>query len=334
MGVILAAISAGGLVGVGDQYLCLFIMAIAARLGLITLNPTTAFMESWWFIGIMAVFWVITALPAYLSTASPLVLNAVNTAARFLSGFVVPFSAALLSLAAAGAIGTMHPDMLNVLETLRLFNAEGGIGATGWLVAGGGGALASGLTAMRFVAKPGIGAMTGTTGHLAAPANATAENIASIVLMTLAYGLSQINPWLLVALIVVVILLVTMLLGFALYQLWRLRCGVGRVLHLAQTYPKVGLAVMAEALLWGSGWLVWKYWGRGVVMLVFWGVFVSAIILAIPLFLPFAIFLGCAFMGIGLLSARSLLRTLEQALALPQSCLRPTQRSEVAPQPL
>jgi len=64
MELLLSAISAGGLSGAADQYLCLIILSVAARLDLVSLAQPVAFMESWWFIGIVALFWVLTTLPA------------------------------------------------------------------------------------------------------------------------------------------------------------------------------------------------------------------------------------------------------------------------------
>ena len=98
MELVLSAISAGGLVGAGDQYLCLMIISIAAKTDLVKLTPQMTFMESWWFLGIVTVFWLLTIAPAYASLLSPGVMNAINTVVNFLSGFLVPASGALLAL--------------------------------------------------------------------------------------------------------------------------------------------------------------------------------------------------------------------------------------------
>src|SRR5512137_482135 len=143
MELVLSAIASGGLVGASDQYMCLLLVSLAARMKWITLTPALSWMDSWWFIAIVAVFWLVTVAPAYASMLSPGVLHAVNTVVNFLSGFVVPVSAALIALASAGVIASMNPDMQHVLETLRIFTTQGHIGATGIAMAG-----VSGLTAL------------------------------------------------------------------------------------------------------------------------------------------------------------------------------------------
>ncbi|MBE9509002.1 MAG: DUF4126 family protein, partial [Chloroflexi bacterium] len=217
MQLVLSAISAGGLVGAGNQYLCLLIVSAAAKMDLISLTPQMGFMESWWFIGIVAAFWLLTIAPAYASLLSPGVMNAINTTVNFISGFAVPVSAALLSLASIGIIVEMNPDLRNVLRTMQLFDPEGGIGTTGFLVAGGSALTATVLTGSKFLAKPAVSTATGTTGTVSAPIYATLENLASIILMALLFVLTQINPWLLVGLLALVTLLILGVLAYAIY---------------------------------------------------------------------------------------------------------------------
>ena len=111
----IAAISAGGVLGVADQYLCLLIVSILSKTGLITLSPEMdKIFVSWWFIGIVAFFWLLTTIPAYASALDPTIIKWVNNITNAVSGFFVPVSAALLALASAGAItratraGTIH----------------------------------------------------------------------------------------------------------------------------------------------------------------------------------------------------------------------------------
>lgn len=282
MELLLSAISAGGLVGASNQYLCLLLVSIAAKTGLVTLAEPMAFMESWWFIGIVAFFWLLTVAPAYASTLGPGVMNVINTVTNFVSGFAVPVSAALLSLAAVGIIAGMDPTLRDILTTMQLFSANGGIGVTGFVVAGGSAVTASALTGARFVSKPMLSTATGTTGTASAPIYATIENVASVVLMGLFILLTRINPWLLVALFALVALLIVGVLAFAIYQLWKLGRGIGKVLRMIETQPKAGLAVVAEALVWGSGWLIWKHWRRGAIRLVLWALWLALVVLAIP----------------------------------------------------
>lgn len=282
MQLVLSAISAGGLVGAGNQYLCLLIVSAAAKMDLISLTPQMGFMESWWFIGIVAAFWLLTIAPAYASLLSPGVMNAINTTVNFISGFAVPVSAALLSLASIGIIVEMNPDLRDVLRTMQLFDPEGGIGTTGFLVAGGSALTATVLTGSKFLAKPAVSTATGTTGTVSAPIYATLENLGSIILMALLFVLTQINPWLLVGLLALVTLLILGVLAYAIYQLWKLGKGIGRVMHLIETQPKAGLSIVAEFLVWGSGWLIWKNWNRGILRLVMWALWLLAIFFVVP----------------------------------------------------
>lgn len=334
MELILSAIASGGLVGASDQYLCLLIIAIASRTGLISLAPQMGFMESWWFIAVVAVFWLLTLAPAYASLLSPGVMNAVNTVVKFLSGFVVPASGALLTLAAAGIIAEMHPETRNLLETLRIFSPHG-IGGAGWLMAGGGAVTASALNGAKFVAKPALSSATGTTAHLAAPLYATVENVASLILMSLLYLLAQIDPWLLVALAVLIALILLGLLAYGIYMLWKLGKGIGQVLHLIEVRPKAGLSIVAEFLVWGSGWLIWQHWNRGILRLAIWLLWLGSVVFLIPAvstalavvpFLASAVLLVgesvTVMIGlyIGFRSARSLMRTFDQdGQPLPQA---------------
>ncbi len=283
MELLLSAISAGGLSGAADQYLCLIILSVAARLDLVRLSQPVAFMESWWFIGIVALFWVLTTLPAYSSLLSPGVMNTVNTVVNLLSGFVVPASAALLTLASVGIIAEMNPELYDVLQTLQIFDSSGqSVGAVGWLMAGGGALTASALTGAKFLAKPAISTATGTAGTASAPMYATLENAAAILLMALAYLLLRVNPWLLVGLLAAVVLVILGALAWAVYQLRRLGKGIGRLLRLIEERPGAGLSVVAEFLVWGSGWLIWKHWNRGLVRLVLWVLWVAVVFIGIP----------------------------------------------------
>jgi hypothetical protein len=334
MELLLSAVSAGGLVGAANQYMCLLLISVAAKLGWISLTPQVGFVDAWWFIAVVAVFWILTVLPAYSTLLSPGVMNAVNTAVNILSGFVVPASATLLTLVSIGVISTEHPELLDLLRTLRIFDPDAErIGTAGWLIAGGSAVTAATLTGAKFLAKPAVSAATGTTGTAAAPIYATIENLGSLVLLGLGYVLMKIDPWLLVGLTAVVALSILAVLVWAIYQLWRLGRGIGRVIGLIEVHPKAGLAVVAEFLVWGLGWLIWGRGSRGVVRLLLWLVWLGVAVFGIPAlgaalaaalvaapfleFVPVLFVVGAesvlAMMGlhIGLRTARSLLRTFD-----------------------
>ena len=318
MSVVLAAISSGGLVGVADQYLCLLIVSLAANFGWVELNPSMDFMTRWWFMGLVGIFWLLTVAPAYLATVAPGVMNSINTAINFLSGFVVPLSSALIGLAAAGIISNMDPELQQALDTIGIFKPEGGIGGGGLAVAGGGALLATSLTAVKALSKPAISASTGTLGSYSAPIYATGENLGSVVVMGLIYALGNISPWLLVLLLVIVLVIAVAVLVYSIIQLRKLKTGIGQVLALMQASPKAGIAVVLEFLIWGSGWLIWRQTKRGLVMLLIWGVFglawwgtftvASLLPFLLAGFLPLSLMV---FMMIGSASAKRLMRELE-----------------------
>jgi len=318
MELVLSAIAAGGLVGVADQYLCLLIVSGAAKVGLISLLPQMRFMESWLFIAVVFVFWVLTVLPQYGPLIAPGIMNTVGTIINFLSGFVVPVSSAFISLASVGIITALNPELNTVLQTLRIFDPSSGLGLGAAAVAGGGAVSASALTGIKALAKPAVSATTGTSGTISAPMYATFENVASIIVMGIAYVLARINPWLVVLLLAALALMAIALFVYSIYQLRRLKQGIGKVFYLLQTQPKVGLAIVAEFVVWGAGWLIWGFWARGVVMLVIWLAFVAVGITLIGisaptmvLVFPAAAILTLLFALIGIYSARALMHTLE-----------------------
>ncbi len=323
MELILSAISAGGLVGASDQFMCLLIVSVAGRLGWVQLAAPMTFMSSEWFIVMVAVFWLLSIAPAYASLLSPGVMNAVNTITNFLSGFLVPLSSALLALASAGIIASMNPDLRQFLQSMQIFTADGSIGSTGYAVSAASAAVGTSMTAMKALAKPAISTVSGTSGHLNAPLYTTFENLASIVLMLLAYWLLQLGPWMLVVLAAALFVILLVLLIYAFYQMWRLKRGISKVLTLTQTHPRAGLAVIVECLVWGIGWFAWKAWARGMVMFLLW-VLVLALIVAMqpvalgltavfpPAAIVFWIMGGIIYFTVGLNSAHSLLKSLEK----------------------
>lgn len=283
MELILSAISAGGVVGAANQYMCLVVVSVAAKAGFITLTPQFAFMESWWFLILVGLFWVISVAPAYSSLLGGHVMSVINTVANFLHGFIVPVSSGLIALASVGVITNIDPELKNALSTLQVLNPNGDLSGWGWVVAGGGAAAAVTLTSMKALAKPAISVSSGTAGTLAPTIFATIETAAALLVMGAVYVLSKINPWLIVALIILLFLAALGALAFAVYQLVRLKRGIGRMFYMLQVAPRAGLAVLFEFLIWGTGWLIWKKWARGGVMFVFFGLFISILVIIFPL---------------------------------------------------
>ncbi len=316
MQLILSAISAGGMVGVADQYLCLLIVGLAAKFGWIQISPATQFMTNWWFLGIIGLFWFLTVAPAYLTTVAPGVMNSVNTVINFLSGFVVPISGALIALASVGVITNLDPQTHQILETVRLWGDGGDLAGSGWAIAGGGALIASTLTGLKAAAKPGLSAATGTLGHTSAPIYATAENTASLLGMSLLYFLASVNPWLIVLLMVLISIALAVLLAYAVSQLRKLKSGLGEYFRLLKYRPGAGFTVALEFLIWGLGWMIRGHWLRGVAMFVgwsiYWGVWLATLGLTVTLpvlticFIPMSLI---TFFWIASASARALLRT-------------------------
>lgn len=332
MALVFSAIAAGGLVGAANQYACLLVVAIAARAGLVTLSEPMGFMGDWWFIAVVAVLWLISVAPSFSQHLAPGVMHVVNWLTHFVNGFVVPVSSALIGLAAAGVILNLDPNFKHLYETLQIFSTNGGLTGDGVAVAGGSAAAAVALTAVKGLAKPMISTGTGTAGSVSAPAFTIAENIAAVVLMGLVYGLSQIDPRLLIGLAVIVGLFTLALLAYGLYQLYRLKKGIGRLMALAQRDPRAGLAVAADFGVWGIGWLAYGHYGRAVISLCAWGLWlalfvaaqtgVTALLAVAPPLIPLGIvvvnvaLLGVFFL-VGSASARSLMREVERATMLP-----------------
>lgn len=330
MELILSAIAAAGLVGAADQYLCLLLVAIAGKVGWIQLASPMDFLASWWFIAISAIFWLVSLAPAYASLLSPGIMNAVNAVQNFLSGFLVPVSSALIALASLGVITSFNPELMEMLESLKIFSPEGNLAATGWALTGASAMAGLSVTGIKAVLKPVMSTATGTSGHLAAPIFVTIENILSVVLMVGAYLLTQVEPWLLIVLLAVVVLLIIITFIYAITQMFRLKRGIGKVLQYAQTEPKAGLAIVTEFFVWGSGWLAWKSWGRGVLMLLVWVLWVAffigmqGLVMAVFAFLPPAIpfisfgasaLMILLFISIGLGTSKALMKYVEEQMA-------------------
>jgi hypothetical protein len=347
MKLVLAAIAAGGVIGAADQYLCLLIISILAKTGLIELSPDMATLfESWWFIGVVAVFWLVTIAPSYASALGPGVMNVVNTVVNLLSGLLVPVSAALLALASAGIIVGMHPELRTSLQAMQLFdlNGDGNIG-DGLFVITGSALTASALTGAKFLAKPALSTATGTAGTVSAPVYATLENVASVVLMVLLVVLLKIDPWLLVALLATVTLVVLGVLAYAVYKMWKLAKGIGRVIHLIETRPRIGWSIVIESLVWGLGSLLWKKWARGIFRMALWVLWLLAIFFFIPgvmallagalvvapvleglplvLFVTAEVFTVITGLYVGLRSATSLMKMLDRPEAAPAVATAP-----------
>lgn len=53
-------------------------VSIAAKIGLITLDKPMEFMKEWWFIGIVALFWLLTVAPAYATYLGPGIMHIIN----------------------------------------------------------------------------------------------------------------------------------------------------------------------------------------------------------------------------------------------------------------
>ncbi len=331
MEIILSAIAAGGLVGASDQYLCLLIVSVAAKTGLIQLASQMAFLSSWWFLGMVILFWLLSIAPAYASLLSPGVMNVINTIQKFLSGFLVPLSSALVALASAGVITSFNPELNTIIKSLRIFNPDGTLGITGWFIGGTSATVGLLITGLKAVTKPMLGLASGTTGHLAAPIFLTAENLLSVILMVTAYVLSKTDPWLLMVLLIVVILSFMAVFFYTFQQLLRLKRGVGKVLAMTESHPKAGWAIIAEIFVWGSGWMIWKHSKRGVMMLILWAGWLmvsagavsmaSAAVVLFPFMIPMMMFLTGMilvffYLGIGFGSAESLLKLIEKDLSL------------------
>ena len=292
MELVLSSIAAGGLIGASDQFLCLIILSVAARFGWVNLSGPMSFMGSDWFVVLVIIFWILSIAPSYATLLSPGIMHVINSITNFLSGFLVPLSSALLALASAGVIASLNPDLKQMLETMFIFTPQGGIGTTGMAISAASATLGTGMTLMKGVSKPAVSASTGIAGNASASIYTTLENLAAVGLMALAYWLTTINPWLLVALTGFLFILITTIMVYGFIQMRKVKRGLTRVLELTQTNPRAGLAIITECVVWGVGWFAWKAWARGTVMFLAWLLFVTVAIaiqapaLAIGLIFP------------------------------------------------
>ena len=302
-----AAILSSGTIGVADQYLCLFLLSMASQFNLVQLPAEVHFMASVWFLIIIGVIWVATVLPAYGSLIDPIVLRVVNTTVGLVSGVLTPASGALLALATAYFVA---PSTMAHASSSNL-----------WVIGGGGAALASTLSFAKFMIKPMIATATGMAATTISPAvYKTVENGLSLVMMAAIYFLGSINPWVLVAFMVVVAVLFLTIIVFTIYQLWKMKQGIGKVLRLFKTNPKAGFALVLETFVWGSGWVLMKGWRAGAFKLVLFALSAAVIWFFLPVIfifigpisavIPFIASIAVIYL-IGLSSSRKLLKTIE-----------------------
>lgn len=283
MQVLLSAMSAGGLVGVTNQYAFLFAMAVASRLNLIELGPSFKFMESYFFMGAVGVLWVLVVAPAYSAIIAPGIMNVVDTISGFVHGFVMPASSALVAAASVGVIASVDPTLQASLEAINLVHPDGNITPTSAAMMAGSSAIAISLTAAKAIGKRSLGTAAGIEGTPTGPAIwATLESILSVVIVALFIWLSQLDPRLLIALLAVMSTLVVGATLYGLYQLYRLAKGVGKVFRLMETQPKAGWAIALEGFVWGGGALVWDYSARAFTRMFFWMLWLVTVIFAIP----------------------------------------------------
>ncbi|MFN0071175.1 MAG: hypothetical protein ACKVVP_06760, partial [Chloroflexota bacterium] len=207
---LLAVLASSGVVGISDQYLVLALVGLAVHLGLVVPAGPVAFIGHPWFIGVAVVGWLVTVIPAVFPHEP--VTNAI---VNFMSGPVSLVSGAVVALASAGMLEGVRPELAGSLYLLRRdaawlsFNEYR---SADLLVLGGGAAIAGGLTFMKFMAKPGIASHTGTWGTGAGMAFAATEAGLAVTLTPLMLWLQGQDPWLLIALGLVIALVAVFVL--------------------------------------------------------------------------------------------------------------------------
>jgi len=343
MELLISAMSAGGLVGVTNQYAFLIALSLASRYGLVEMGSGFKFMMSWPFIIAVAVLWVIQVAPAYASTAAPAVGNVLDAISGFVHGFVMPASSALVALASVGIIANLDPELQASIEAIHLINPNGTPTATTAVLAVGSSAIAMVLTGTKAVGKRSLGAATGADLAPGTPAIwATVESILSIVVVGLFIFLSRIDPRLLTVLLIVFAVIIFGATGYALYMLYRLAKGIGKVFRLIEANPRAGWAVALEAVAWGSGSLMWDYTNRATARILMWAAWVITLVIILPAattffagilavvaFVPAIIGAWLTFMVLigglwfGLRSAKSLMNQLEKDGHINDALLQP-----------
>ncbi|MBI4507898.1 MAG: hypothetical protein HY691_20420 [Chloroflexi bacterium] len=288
----IAALTSAGIVGLGDQYMALFLLGLVTRAGWAQPIGPAAFVGETWFLIVVATAWAMTTLPSLLPH-SPLA-----TIVNALSGPVSLLSGAIFAWASAGIVASVRPEFAAAMYLLnddaRWFRFDAYQSAD-TAVLFGGAALAGSLTFAKFVAKPGLALKTGTFGTVAAPMFATVESGLSLVLTPLILFLQQLDPLLVLLLVALLVLGLFTLLFISLR--WLLRAlrgslrGIDQAFRLLSERPRAGLSVVGEFLLPGIGWMAMGHPARGAVMLALWtgiatlALTVVGLLIAVPAYL-------------------------------------------------
>lgn len=315
-GAILSALAGAGIMGWGDQYLILFVAGVCVRAKLITPVGGAAFVGEPWFLAVTALAWFLTTAPSLVPHNS-LIASAVNG----VSGPISLVSGGLFALTSAGVIAHVRPELATSLYLLTHDPQWTNVGAyhtSDFAVLGGGAVLAGTLTAVKFAAKPGISLKTGTFGHLAPPLFAMLEAGSAIVLTPLVLSLQRNHP---VAAAIVGLLLIAALL-FLLYLSFRwlraMHRGFTRFLDLLDERPALGLAVLAEFVVPGTGSLALGNFPRGVVLLGIWALIVLLALTGVGLLIAFP-----AYLFLAEISAVALFRRITRAEDLVEADVEP-----------
>ncbi|MBI3966356.1 MAG: DUF4126 family protein [Chloroflexi bacterium] len=295
---LLRVIAASGVIGLSDQYACLFLFGLANRLGFVTVHESVAFVGEPWFLGLVVLAWLLNVpASAIPDEIAPLVADAVN----FLHGPVTFFSGALFALASAGYVATLDPRLVDVMYLLThdaSWLSFASYRTADWAVVGGGALVAGGATFAKFVVKQGLRHLIPMPPFLK-PVYALLENSAALALVPLVLWLQRDYPWLLVVLIA---LALAALGAVAWLALRALQSTGARLVRIGRTMidrfdrgdQLGGLAIASELVVWGTGWLLVGQWGRGLVMLALWsGAVAIGTILTAGLLLPALIAVYC-----------------------------------------
>lgn len=313
--VLISTAAAAGVAGAGNQYLVLFLLGWFTRIGLVSPMGGAGFVGQDWFLAVVAAAWAMTTLPSlFPQSGLQAVVNAVSGPVSLLSG-------ALTAWVAAGLVAEVRPELVASLYLLSphpslLHLTE--YHAADWGVLAGGAATAGGLTFVKFLAKPGLGVQTGTLG-VSGPVFAAAENGVALALTPVVSVLAQTNPWALTVVLAGLVALTAVLFVVSLRALARAARSVGRVLDLLVWQPADGLAVIAEFLVWGSGFLALGYPARGAVMLGVWAMVLLLALTGLGLLVAIP-----AYWIIGTRTASSLFRLLTEHEGTASGAARPS----------
>ncbi len=124
MEIILLTLTLGAIVGISDQWTCLFLLSLATRFNFIPLSSQMSFINSDIFLGATLLLSLLTNTPSLFTHVPKRFEGTIN----FISGFCIPITAPLFVIVILNYILQLYPDLKSGMQVLRFFDQSGIIG--------------------------------------------------------------------------------------------------------------------------------------------------------------------------------------------------------------